>query len=160
MQASRDWSLKNRESNLARRRERARANPLHCSAIKKKSRKKGDRNRTIARIRERLATNCRARIHAVLKKKRHSCCYIGLNSSELFDYLESKFQPGMTWENYGLRGWHVDHIIPLASANSLDEIIPLLHYTNLQPLWADDNIRKGAKMPAIYEVNCGKGSRD
>lgn len=148
MQASRDWSLKNRESNLERRRAKDKNNRLHAAAIKRKCRKKRDKEGAISRIKERLATNCRSRIHQVLKKKNHSYCYIGLNSLELFNYLESKFKPGMTWDNYGVRGWHVDHIIPLASANSLEEIIPLLHYTNLQPLWATENIRKGAKMPA------------
>jgi hypothetical protein len=57
--------------------------------------------------------------------------------------IESRFQNGMTWENYGK--WHVDHIIPLSSAKNLDELIPLCHYTNLQPLWAIDNIKKGNK---------------
>jgi len=46
----------------------------------------------------------------------------------------------MTWESYGK--WHVDHIIPLCSAETNEEIVDLCHYTNLQPLWTDENIRK------------------
>ncbi len=61
--------------------------------------------------------------------------------------LESQFQPGMNWENYGK--WHVDHIVPLASAKSKEELEKLYHYTNLQPLWAADNIRKSDTMPAL-----------
>lgn len=61
------------------------------------------------------------------------------------NHLESLFKNGISWENRNL--WHIDHIIPLASAKTEEEMIKLCHYTNLQPLWAIDNIKKGAKMP-------------
>jgi hypothetical protein len=51
----------------------------------------------------------------------------------------------MTWDNQGK--WHIDHIIPLSSGNTEEEIIKLCHYTNLQPLWAIDNMKKGSKTP-------------
>jgi hypothetical protein len=60
--------------------------------------------------------------------------------------LEKQFISGMTWENYGYYGWHVDHKIPLASAKTKEELIKLCHYTNLQPLWMDENLSKGAKI--------------
>ena len=68
----------------------------------------------------------------------------------LKDILESiqkikKYTEGMNFENYGK--WHIDHIIPLSSAgNDLDRIKELCHYSNLQPLWAIDNIKKGNKI--------------
>ena len=68
---------------------------------------------------------------------------LGADWVEVKSYIEGQFTGGMTWENHG--EWHIDHIIPLASAKHLDEIIPLCHYTNLQPLWAIDNIKKGCK---------------
>ena len=71
---------------------------------------------------------------------------VGLSSEELKIYIESKFLEGMTWENYGLHGWHIDHIIPLSSVKTEDEIIKLCHYTNLQPLWAKDNLSKHNKI--------------
>jgi hypothetical protein len=55
----------------------------------------------------------------------------------------------MTWENRG--EWHVDHIIPFASAKTEEDIVRLAHYTNLQPLWAKENLEKGDKMPAGRE---------
>jgi hypothetical protein len=60
--------------------------------------------------------------------------------------LENQFVEGMNWENYGSKGWHIDHIIPLSSAKTVDEAISLNHYKNLQPLWAVDNMKKGNKI--------------
>ena len=61
-------------------------------------------------------------------------------------YLESKFETGMTWDNYGYYGWHIDHIITLSSVSSEDEVYKLCNYTNLQPLWAEDNLKKSNKI--------------
>lgn len=69
---------------------------------------------------------------------------IGCDKKTLVLYIESKFQPGMSWENYGHSGWHIDHIIPLSSAKTIEELQKLNHYTNLQPLWAKDNYKKGS----------------
>jgi len=69
---------------------------------------------------------------------------VGIDYNGFKEYMESKFSEGMSWENRG--EWHIDHIIPLSSASSQEELIKLSHYTNLQPLWAEDNIRKGDKI--------------
>jgi hypothetical protein len=69
---------------------------------------------------------------------------VGLKYDEFKKHLESKFLDGMSWENRG--EWHIDHIIPLSSANSKEELIKLCHYSNFQPLWAEDNISKGDRM--------------
>ena len=68
---------------------------------------------------------------------------LGCTRGELRVYLESKFAAGMSWDDRS--AWHIDHIIPLASAKTEADVIRLNHYTNLQPLWAVDNIRKGAR---------------
>lgn len=71
--------------------------------------------------------------------------YLGCSLEYLKVYLESKFKDGMTWDNHGLYGWHLDHIKPVSSFNlSVEsELRVLCHYTNLQPLWAKDNLSKG-----------------
>ena len=69
---------------------------------------------------------------------------LGCTIDEFKSYIESKFKKGMTFENYG--EWHLDHIIPLATAKTTEDVIKLCHYTNFQPLWAEDNLKKGAKI--------------
>ena len=68
---------------------------------------------------------------------------IGCSYDDLKLHLESKFTKGMSWDNMG--DWHVDHILPLAAATTESEILKLCHYSNLQPLWARVNLRKGDK---------------
>jgi len=72
---------------------------------------------------------------------------LGCTVKDLKIYLEKKFRPGMTWKNHGLYGWHIDHIKPVSKFDLLDleEQRRAFHYTNLQPLWALDNIRKSNK---------------
>lgn len=69
---------------------------------------------------------------------------VGISFNEFKVYMESKFVDGMNWGNRDL--WHIDHIIPLSTAKSEQELIALSHYTNLQPLWAMDNLKKGNKI--------------
>lgn len=69
---------------------------------------------------------------------------LGCTVEEFKSYIESKFTEGMTLENYGK--WHLDHIHPISLAKTEEEIIKLNHYTNFQPLWAEENIRKGNRL--------------
>lgn len=71
---------------------------------------------------------------------------IGCSADELITHFESQFKEGMSWDNYGFYGWHIDHIIPLSSAKNEEELLKLSHYTNLQPLWMLENIKKGNKI--------------
>ena len=72
---------------------------------------------------------------------------LGCSVEELKRHLEKQFQPKMNWENYGLYGWHIDHIKPLVNFDltNREQFLEACHYTNLQPLWAEDNLSKGAK---------------
>lgn len=66
---------------------------------------------------------------------------------EFIVYLKSLFIEGMTLENHGSckECWHIDHKIPISSAKTKEEIIKLNHYTNLQPMWSRENIKKEIK---------------
>lgn len=69
---------------------------------------------------------------------------LGIEYNVFIEYFENLFKDGMSWENRNL--WHIDHIIPLSSAKTEEELIKLCHYTNLQPLWAFDNLTKSNKI--------------
>lgn len=71
---------------------------------------------------------------------------LGCSMSEFKEYILNKCPDGVTLENFGLYEYHIDHIIPLATATSLDDIIRLCHHTNLQPLWCKDNLKKSNKL--------------
>jgi hypothetical protein len=57
----------------------------------------------------------------------------------------------MNWDNKEF--WHIDHIIPLSSAKDKEELIKLCHYSNLQPLWAEDNYKKRGKVPLLSNLH-------
>jgi hypothetical protein len=95
-----------------------------------------------------LSLKIRARLGAAIKNNSKSLTNnFGCSISELKTYLESKFEPGMSWDNYCMHGWHIDHIRPLCSFNLSDpnQLREACHYSNLQPLWAKDNLRKSSK---------------
>lgn len=96
-----------------------------------------------------LAANLRRRQLLALKKPNiqhiSAIKLLGCSVQECLNHIEAQWQPGMTWDNWTLSGWHLDHIKPLASANTKEEMELLCHYTNLRPLWASDNLSKGGK---------------
>ncbi len=66
---------------------------------------------------------------------------LGCDQATLRHHIGAKFSEGMSWDRYGQ--WEVDHVVPLSAGRSLDELVALCHYTNLQPLWKRDNIING-----------------
>lgn len=99
--------------------------------------------------------NLRKRIGKLLRGHCSATGTIGCSKEQLKAHLEAQFKTGMTWANYGSQ-WHVDHIIPLASAESVEHMARLNHYTNLQPLWAWENRAKGATVPTASGRGGGK----
>lgn len=99
-----------------------------------------------------LKCKCRERIAHALKKSNsrksmRTLELLGCSAAELASHIQSLFLPGMTWENRGRHGWHIDHIVPLSKFDLSDpaQQAAAFHYTNLQPLWAKDNLSKGAR---------------
>ncbi len=102
-----------------------------------------------------LAGNLRSRVVAALRRRTAASAGspvrdIGCSLQDLKTYLASKFQPGMSWDNWGTHGWHIDHITPLAAfdLSNREQFKQAVHYTNLQPLWAEDNWKKNDRMVA------------
>lgn len=93
------------------------------------------------RIRKRISKFTNSRF-----KKGNTEELFGCSREKLVSHFESKFKPGMTWDNYGK--WHIDHIRPLSKFNlqCREEVLKANHFLNLQPLWAIENIKKGAKI--------------
>lgn len=97
----------------------------------------------------RVKVNMRNRLNTFIglngmEKSKSTFDVVGCDPQFLKEYLEKQFKGGMSWENRG--DWHIDHIIPLSSANNEDEVYELCHYSNLQPLWAEENLSKGSKI--------------
>ena len=71
---------------------------------------------------------------------------LGCSIPEFKHHIEKLFSAGMTWDNWSIKGWHLDHKRPLASFDLTDEIQLMIacHYTNLQPMWSTDNLKKGS----------------
>ena len=102
--------------------------------------------------RARMMKNIRRRLSSVVKLKggrrpASSSKTIGCSPKELYEYIENKFTEGMSWDNYG--EWHIDHIKPISKHNldDIKEVEKINHHTNLQPLWAEENINKGDSYP-------------
>jgi len=153
---SRIYYIKNKEKILALRKQDVIDNPekyIAKSAKYYQKRKKEiheyRKDRYKNNIQYKLSLILRRKLHLTVTKKYSSAVdYVGCSLKQLEIYLESLFKEGMSWENHGLHGWHIDHIIPCSSFDltKLEEQKKCFHYTNLQPLWAKDNLNKGAKL--------------
>ena len=136
------------KSERKKERERRKTDPEYRKKINNRvSKRKKERMKTDPVYR--FKVKIRKRIRSILKdrgytKKSKTHEILGISYEEFNLHMERQFVKGMTWDNYG--EWHIDHIIPLATAICEDDVIRLNHYTNLQPLWAEDNIRKGSKI--------------
>lgn len=107
------------------------------------------KDRYINDIGFKLSSILRARLLAAIKNNQKSGSAVrdlGCSIPELKKHLESQFQPGMSWENWSKDGWHIDHVVPLSNFDltNPEEIKKACHYSNLQPLWAFDNLSKGS----------------
>ena len=150
---ARDFKNKDHINELRRKRrktpEGAKLLAIYNKTYNKKHRKKLTEKFLERRKKDpafKILTILRGRIRQALKgynKSDLTVKLLGCNIEEFWIHLEKKFTKGMTRENHG--EWHVDHIIPCASfdLSKPEEQAKCFHYTNLQPLWAIDNLKKG-----------------
>lgn len=126
------WEKRNKQSVYPKRR------------IYRKNRMKND-------LGFRLRCNLSSRLCEVLKKQDSKISHrFGFSGLQLKSHLEHHFLPGMSWDNYGPSGWHVDHHIPCAAFDLTkpDQVKSCFSLENLRPLWAKDNLKKGGNMPS------------
>ena len=156
-----NWYLKNKLRLLKRRKEYYLETKEHTLEIARKwmknnklKRKEYIKKWRKTNLKNRITDCLRARIRAVIKNNRksaHTMKLIGCSIEFFKQHLEKQFTSGMTWDNYGKIGWEVDHMRPCASfdLSNPEEQKICFHYTNLQPLWALDNLKKGDKYVKI-----------
>lgn len=119
----------------------------------KRNQKKRKKSDPFYRLIKNYRNSCLKAFKSIGQKKNNSSLkLLGLNDWEEFaEHLSKQFYnrsvtgEKMTFDNHGFYGWHIDHIIPLSSAKTEEDIIKLCHHTNLQPLWAEDNLSKSNK---------------
>ena len=153
-----EWRIKNDKKYKAWRKNLTKSNPRYqelkniwrrteAAKLKKNLQRK---NRKKIDIGFKILENARSRLYtsfkrAIVKKDIKTMDLIGTSMFNLIRHLEKKFKPGMTLENYG--EWHIDHIKPIAKFDlkNENELKKCFHYTNLQPLWAKENLVKSDK---------------
>lgn len=99
------------------------------------------------KLNSKIARRLRSRLSNALNNNQKAGSAVGdlgCSIEEFKKHLESQFTDGMTWDNYGYWGWHIDHIIPLSTfdLSDPDQFKQACHFTNLQPLWSNDNFKK------------------
>lgn len=153
-QQRREYYLKNKDKILAKNEAYRLSNFAKISKVKKGRMREYVKAKRSSDLSFRISGNCRGRVNSVLKatcgsKKASTTMNLtGCTIEELRAHLESRFADGMNWENYGRNGWHIDHIKPCSSFDMLQESVQkkCFHFTNLQPLWWRDNLRKSDKV--------------
>ena len=136
--------------------EASRAKQRESDRRRKAKRREYDRKRRATDPVYRATLAHRARIRKALinnSKSSSSTELTGCSIKQFRQNLESQFTEGMSWDNYGKRGWHIDHIIPCASFDLSDpaQQRACFHYTNQQPLWAKNNESKGDRIPDNHQ---------
>ena len=143
-------NAKRRADPLARERDRAKekehyANDPLIKARQRARHRQRYANDTVYAFAHRTRTLIRRAIRrGGYEKSSRTADILGCSFEELRAHIESQFSDGMSWDTFA--GIHIDHIVPISSALNEADIIRLNHYTNLQPLWAFDNLSKGAKI--------------
>jgi hypothetical protein len=147
-----EYVLKNKEKVYGKRKIWTQNNKEKSKKYKSKWRLKNPnyhKNWLDSDIKNKITHNLRCRINVALKRKTKSkktIELIGTSIENLWIHLEKSFKPGMTRENYGK--WHIDHIRPCSSfdLSKPEEQSICFHYSNLMPLWAEENLKKGSKL--------------
>jgi len=123
----------------------------------KENKRNGRKRRYWGDTQAKIAILLRTRLNIAMRKDKNHLSAVrnlGCSIAEFKSYIESKFEPGMTWDNWTTHGWHLDHILPLCSFDLTDpeEAKKACHYTNMRPLWAKENLQKNAQDQRYAQV--------
>lgn len=162
------WEKENRSKVLGYKAKWASANSDHVN--EKRRQWYSDNPEKVAiyqkayRENNRLLLNLRTRIRTYLFERgtnSETRKFIGCDDIFFREHIEKQFRDGMTWQNYGAGGWHIDHIRPCASFDLTDteQAAKCFHYTNLQPLWAYENRSKGPVYNGVRYLRGGRVAR-
>jgi flagellar hook protein FlgE len=148
---NREKNLKKQKEWLSKNKEKRNKQQREYSYKNKHKRNEYLKNKMKEDMQFRIRKNIRDRMRLAMcgsSKSKHTIELLGCSVEELKKHLEKQFTEGMNWDNYGKKGWHIDHILPCASFDLTDpeQQKRCFHYTNLQPLWAEDNYKKRDKI--------------
>ena len=139
-----NWSEKNKEY-----RKEYKATRRDISNKQEQDRRQVDINFNLKQL-------LRGRLYKAVKaqntnKSNSVISLVGCSIEDLKKHIEKQFTVGMSWENYGVKGWHMDHIIPCSYFDLSDpeQQKQCFHYANIQPLWASDNLKKSNKLDYV-----------
>lgn len=145
---SRKWGQSNRQRKAAANREWNKANPEQARRHQRAYEKRKRESDPVHAMKERIGSAIRqSLIKGGYTKKNRVHDILGCTFAEFAKHIERQFVKGMTWANRS--EWHIDHIIPISSAQSEPDVIRLHHFTNLRPLWAHENAAKGDAMVVL-----------
>lgn len=142
---NKEWRETNKEYVLSKIKEWKKKNPELTTRYKRNTKRKRLTNDPIYRLKENIRRLILLSFQKrAIKKGSKTFEILGIDMDGFKKYFESKFKDGMGWENKGK--WEIDHIIPISTAKTEEDVYRLNHYTNLQPLWREDNNRKSNKL--------------
>jgi hypothetical protein len=136
------YYMENKEMLSIKHQEWKKLNKKHMNAHRRE-RRKNDKQFAMMEL---VVCGINRNLNGRSKKYDRSEKLLGCSWEEFINYIESKFTNGMTWENRGKKGWHLDHIRPCASFDLSDpeQQKECFHYTNLQPMWQPENQSKSS----------------
>lgn len=141
-ESTKNYRISNKEK---RKEQQKRYRKSHKKLIQEKLNK-----RRLEDINYRITTNLRSRLSKAIKlnyKRGSAVKDLGCSVEKFKLWIEMQWQEGMNWDNWTKDGWHLDHIIPLCKFNleNREELLKACHYTNIQPMWAEENLTKGGR---------------